>query len=146
MKKPLGYILGQTKRVYSNKLVAKFKENNVELSLDLFIILFHIDLNEEITQQQLADHLQKDKSIIMRQIKILTDKEYVARSWNKQDKREKNLVLTKSGHEILALIKSLAVNVSEELLSGVNEEDKNAFERVIDVIVKNGAYENEVFK
>ena len=146
MKKPLGYILGQTKRVYSNKLVAKFKENNVELSLDLFIILFHIDLNEEITQQQLADHLQKDKSIIMRQIKILTDKEYVARSWNKQDKREKNLVLTKSGHEILALIKSLAVNVSEELLSGVNEEDKNAFERVIDVIVKNGAYDIEVFK
>ena len=146
MKKPLGYILGQTKRVYSNKLVAKFKENNVELSLDLFIILFHIDLNEEITQQQLADHLQKDKSIIMRQIKILTDKEYVVRSWNKQDKREKNLVLTKSGHEILALIKSLAVNVSEELLSGVNEEDKNAFERVIDVIVKNGAYDIEVFK
>jgi DNA-binding MarR family transcriptional regulator len=146
MKKPLGYILGQTKRVYSNKLVAKFKENNVELSLDLFIILFHIDLNEEITQQQLADHLQKDKSIIMRQIKILTDKEYVVRSWNKQDKREKNLVLTKSGHEILALIKSLAVNVSEELLSGVNEEDKNAFERVIDVIVKNGANDIEVFK
>ena len=146
MKKPLGYILGQTKRVYSNKLVAKFKENNVELSLDLFIILFHIDLNEEITQQQLADHLQKDKSIIMRQIKILTDKEYVVRSWNKQDKREKNLVLTKSGHEILALIKSLAVNVSDELLSGVNEEDKNAFERVIDVIVKNGANDIEVFK
>ena len=76
MKKPLGYILGQTKRVYSNKLVAKFKENNVDLSLDLFIILFHIDMNEEITQQQLADHLQKDKSVIMRQIKILIVKEY----------------------------------------------------------------------
>lgn len=142
---PLGYVLGQTKRVYSNKLVARFKENNVNLSLDLFIILFHIDLNEEITQQQLADHLQKDKSIIMRQIKILTEKEYVTRFWNKQDKREKNLVLTKSGHEILALIKSLAVNVSKELLSGVSDEDIHAFERVIDAIVKNSAYDIEVF-
>ena len=139
MKKPLGYILGQTKRVYSNKLLARFKENNVELGLDLFIILFHIELNDEVTQQLLADSLQKDKSIVMRQINSLIDKEYVVRLWNKKDKRKKNLVLTKKGHEILATMKTLGISVSDELLSGVNKEDQNAFERVIEIILKNGS-------
>lgn len=146
MEKPLGYILGQTKRVYSNKLLAIFKENNIELSLDLFIILFHIDLNEKVTQQLLADHLQKDKSIVMRQINSLIDKEYVVRTWNKQDKRKKNLVLTKSGHEILAKMKTLARSISEELLSGINQEELKTFERVIDMIMKNGASEAGIFK
>jgi MarR family transcriptional regulator, transcriptional regulator for hemolysin len=146
MKKPLGYILGQTKRVYSNKLVAKFKENKVELSLDLYIILFQIGLNEEITQQQLADRLQKDKSVIMRQINSLIEKEYVQRSFDKQDKRKKNLVLTDDGHKMLAITKMLARSVSEELLSGISDQDQLAFERVIDIIVKNGATDREVFK
>jgi len=143
MKKPLGYILGQTKRVYSNKLVARFKENNVELSLDLFIILFHIDLNKEVTQQLLADNLQKDKSIVMRQINSLIEKEYVVRSWNKKDKRKKNLVLTQRGHEILVIMKTLGRSVSDELLSGVNDDEQLAFERVIDVILKNGSSDEE---
>lgn len=143
MKKPLGYILGQTKRVYSNKLIARFKENNVELSLDLFIILFHIDLNKEVTQQLLADHLQKDKSIVMRQINSLIEKDYVVRSWNKQDKRKKNLVLTERGHEILTIMKTLGRSVSDELLSGVNKEEQNAFEKVIEIILKNGSSDEE---
>lgn len=143
MKKPLGYILGQTKRVYSNKLIARFKENNVELSLDLFIILFHIDLNKEVTQQLLADHLQKDKSIVMRQINSLIEKDYVVRSWNKKDKRKKNLVLTERGHEILTIMKTLGRSVSDELLSGVNKEDQNAFEKVIEIILKNGSSDEE---
>ncbi|HSO88143.1 MAG TPA: MarR family transcriptional regulator [Draconibacterium sp.] len=146
MEKPLGYILGQIKRVYSNKLMARFKENNVELSLDLYIILFHIEINEEITQQLLADYLQKDKSFIMRQINSLTDKKYVVRTWNRQDKRKKNLVLTKSGYEKLSVMKTLARNVSDELLSGVNDEDQRAFQRVIDIILRNGASDREIFK
>ena len=145
MKKPLGYILGQTKRVYSKKLVAKFKESNVELSLDLFVILFHIELNEEATQQFLADLLQKDKSVVMRQINSLTDKEYVARTGNNQDKRKKNLVLTQKGYEILEVTKSLARSVSEELLSGVGDDDQLAFERVIDTIWKNGSSDVRIF-
>jgi len=145
MKKPLGYILGQTKRVYSNKLATKFKENNVELSLELFIILFHIELNEEVTQQQLADNLQKDKSFVMRQINSLRDKKYVARTGNKQDKRKKNLVLTQKGREILELTKSMARSVSEELLFGVSDDEQLAFERVIDVVWKNGTSDVRIF-
>lgn len=139
--KPLGYILGQTKRVYRHKLTTKFRENNVDLSLGLYIIMFQIDLNEAVTQQFLADHLQKDKSIVMRQIKSLIEKGYVVRTWNKQDKRKKNLVLTPAGQEILELTRALARNVTEELFAGITEEEQYIFERVIQKIMKNGSVE-----
>ena len=138
MEKPLGYIIGQTKRVYRNKLTAKFKENDVDLSLGLYIIMIQIDLNEAVTQQHLADHLQKDKSVVMRQINALIEKGYVVRSWNKQDKRKKNLVLTPAGQEALKLTRSLARSVSKELLSGVDDEDQRIFEHVVQRILENG--------
>ncbi len=139
--KSLGYILGQTKRVYRHKLTTKFRENNVDLSLGLYIIMFQIDINEAVTQQYLADHFQKDKSIVMRQINALIEKDYVVRSWNKQDKRKKNLVLTPAGQEVLELTRALARSVTEELLAGVSDEEQRIFEQVIRKIVINGSGE-----
>ena len=146
LEKPLGYILGQTKRVYRNKLMARFKQNDVDLSLDLYIIIFQINLNEAVTQQCLADHLQKDKSIVMRQINSLMERGYVVRSWDKQDKRKKNLVLTGKGRKILEYTRSLARSVSDDLLTGVIDEDQRVFEHVIQCILENGGSENDCLK
>ncbi len=140
-EKPLGFILGQTKRVYRNKILAKFKENNVDLSLGLYITMFQIDLNEAVTQQYLADYFQKDKSMVMRQINALIEKGYVVRSWNKNDKRKKNLVLTPAGKQVMALTKGLARNVSEELLAGIGEDEQRTFDLVIQKIIENGSSE-----
>lgn len=141
VNKPLGCILGQTKRVYQHILTTKFKENNVDLSVGLYIIMFQINLNEAVTQQYLADHLQKDKSIVMRQIKTLIEKGYVVRTWNKHDKRKKNLVLTPAGYDVLELTRALARSVTEELFAGVSDEEQHIFEQVIQKIIKNGSTE-----
>ncbi len=141
LEKPLGYMLGQTRRVFKNKLMARYRENNVELSLDLFIILFHINLNEPLTLQELAGHLQKDKSIVMRQINVLTEKGYITRSWDRKDKRKKNLEITQKGLQMLEVSKSMAKKVSEELLSGISDEEQQTFERVIQQILINGSSE-----
>lgn len=141
LSKSLGYILGQTKRVYRHKLTTKFKENNVDLSLGLYIIMYQIDINEAVTQQYLADHFQKDKSIVMRQIKSLIEKGYVTRTWNKQDRRKKNLILTSSGLEMLELTRALAREVTKELLTGVSNAEQHVFMQVIQKIVDNGSRE-----
>ena len=143
---PLGYMLCKAKRVYSHKLMARFKENEVDLSLDLYILLFQIDLNDLVTQQKLADHLQKDKSVVMRQIKSLIERGYVIRSWNDNDKRKKNLVLTRSGKLLLEDSIEIARSVSEELFSEVSSNDRFIFENVILQILENGGFENDTLK
>ncbi len=138
---PLGYILGMIKRVYRNKLMLKFKENGIDLSLDLYVILCRIKEDKEVTQQDLADTLQKDKSIIMRQIHGLIERGYVVRLTNIQDKRKKELFLTDKGNEILKFTKNLSGDVANELLEGIDEKDQVIFEKVIKKMIRNGCSE-----
>ena len=146
LKTPLGYVLCKTKRVYSNKLMSKFKENDVDLSLDLYILVFQINLNESVTQQELADHLQKDKSVVMRQINVLIERGFVLRSWDVHDKRKKNLVLTLTGKKMFEDTIAIARSVSDELFQGVSSEDKLIFENVIQRILENVGLENDTLK
>ena len=146
LEKPLGYVLCKTKRVYSNKLMSKFKENDVDLSIDLYILLFQINLNESVTQQELADHLQKDKSVVMRQINVLIYRGFVVRSWDVHDKRKKNLVLTLTGKKMLEDTIAFSRSVSDELFQGVSSNDKLIFENVIQRILENGGFENDILK
>ena len=138
---PLGYLLCRARRAYKNKLMMRYKENNIELSLDQFIILHQVGLNEEVTQQELADYLQKDKSIVLRQISALIDKEYVIRFYDKKDKRKKNLLITSEGYKVLEISREVAKSVSGELLSGVRPQELHVFEVVMNKIQKNGGFE-----
>ena len=141
LETPLGYLLCRARRAYKNKLMMRYKENNIELSLDQFIILHQVGLNEEVTQQELADYLQKDKSIVLRQISALIDREYVIRSYDKKDKRKKNLLITSKGYKVLEISREVAKSVSGELLSGIRPQELHVFEVVMNKIQKNGGFE-----
>jgi DNA-binding MarR family transcriptional regulator len=143
LEKPLGYLLCQTLRGYKNRLVLNFKEIGIGLSLEQFVILHQISIKDDLTQQDLANHLQKDKSIILRQINSLIDRNYVERSPDKVDKRKKKLVLTKDGREVLTSTEEIARNVSSELLSGVNNEDVDVFLTVLNKIQENGGQDGD---
>ena len=143
IERPLGYLLGHTMRIYKNKLTAKLKENNAELSFEQYIILLQLNERENLTQQDLANHLQKDKSIILRQINTLLEMSYIVRMTDSDDKRKKNLIMTQKGYDILAFSKSIAKKLSDELLSGVDPADLQIFEKVLDTIRTNSGIEDE---
>jgi len=123
--------------------MGRFRENSIDLSLDEFIILLRIQLYCDATQQKLADHLQKDKSIVLRQINGLLDKKYLTRSVDPNDKRKKNLVLTPKGTQILDRSREISKQVSEELLKGVSREDRQVFERVVETMRANAGIDDE---
>lgn len=142
---PLGYLLGQSLRVFRNQLVFEFKEKEIKLTLDQFVILHLLNANCDLIQQDLANQLQKDKSIIVRQINSLLENQFVVRLTNKEDKRKKNLILTKRGFDILNQMKQIASELSGKLLSGVSEIDLKVFRNVLRAIHENGGAEEEFF-
>ena len=145
LNKPLGYILGQSLRVFKNQLAFEFKDNGIELSFDQFVILHILNSDCDCIQQDLANQLQKDKSIIVRQINCLLENQFVVRLINKEDKRKKNLILTKKGFEILNQMKEIASELSTKLLTGVSENELETFRNVLRKIQKNGGAEEEFF-
>lgn len=139
-QKPLTYLLGQTMKMVSHKLMAKYKENNLELTLEQFVVLHYINENSASTQQDLANHFLRDKSIITRQINTLIDLGFVIRTQDEDDKRKKHLLLTRKGIETLDVLKATSIAVSTELLDGISEEELEHFEHVISKIQQNTGF------
>jgi len=140
--KSLGYQLGRTLRVFKNQMASEFREQEIDLTVDQFIILRMLYLNCDLIQQDLANQLQKDKSSIVRQINELLKCQYLVRHTNREDKRKKNLTITKNGMEILNQMTKIALEVSGKLLSGVAEQDLDIFEGVLLKIQQNGETTN----
>lgn len=143
--KLLGYMLGQTLRVFKNQMVSEFKEMEIELTIEQFVILSLLNSNCDLIQRDLASQLQKDKSIIVRQINCLLENQYVVRLTNKDDKRVKNLILTKKGFEKLNQMKEIASEVSGKLLTGISENELEIFQNVLFKIQENGGVEEDIF-
>jgi len=141
--KPLGYMLGRSLRVFKNKMVSDCKEKDIDITFEQFYILHLLHSNCDLIQRDLATQLQKDKSIIVRQINCLLDNQYVVRLTNKDDKRIKNLILTKKGFEILNQMKEIASELSNKLLSGVSQNDFEIFHKVLLKIQENGGAEED---
>ena len=138
LSKPLGYMLGRSLRVFKNQLVLEFRENGIELTIEHFVILQLLSWNCDLIQRDLANWLQRDKSIIVRQINSLLDNQFVVRIANKEDKRVKNLILTEKGSEILHQMVAIADKVYEKLLVGVSDTELEIFQNVLRKIQENG--------
>jgi len=139
-EKPLTYLLGQTVNLVKQKLLSKFRENAIEINIEHFSMLHHINENNNLTQQDMANQFMRDKSIILRQVNALIELNYVVRETDVNDKRKKNLMLTKKGKKILADSKKLSREVSNELLDGISEDELKDFENIINKIQINTGY------
>jgi DNA-binding MarR family transcriptional regulator len=126
-------------------MITEFKEKQIELSIEQFVILSLLNSNCELIQRDLASQLQKDKSIIVRQINCLLENQFVVRMTNKDDKRVKNLILTKKGFERLNQMKEIASEVSTRLLTGISENELEVFQNVLHKIQENAGVEDDVF-
>ncbi len=139
--KPLGYILDQSLRVIRNQMISEFRKKEIDLTIEQFVILHMLNSDCELIQRDLAHELNKDKSIIVRQINYLLKNQYITGRTNNDDKRKKNLILTEKGSAILAKMKAVAHEVSEKLLTGVAETELEIFQKVLKQIQANGGVE-----
>lgn len=136
----LTFLLGQTVSLIKQKLVSRFRENNLDLTMEQYVILHFINNKENLTQQDIANHFLRDKSIILRQVNSLIEQQYVARATDKTDKRKKNLMLTEKGKEMMRVTLGFSKELSSELLEGVTEEELSHLKTVISKIQLNTGF------
>jgi DNA-binding MarR family transcriptional regulator len=144
--KPLGYSLGLSLRVFLSQAEKELRNKQIEITFDQYVMLRMIDANCNLIQQDIANHLQKDKSLVVRQMDGLIEKKYVIRTRNTVDKRKKNLVLTTKGIEIMKNIQKINFEVSDRLLAGVSESDYEIFLQVLTKIWENGGIDENFGK
>jgi MarR family transcriptional regulator, organic hydroperoxide resistance regulator len=92
---------------------------------------------EGLTQNQLVDFLNKDKTNIARMASSLEKKGFIRRINCTNDRRSVRLYLTEEGKELGKVIIPIAEEFNDIVCRGLSKEDLSHLERVLSIMSKN---------
>jgi len=129
-------------RVIARNVGVALDQAQLDVNLPQFGMLDFLLTNSEAVQTDLAQHLLKDKSVILRQLDQLEQNGWVERQMDPGDRRRKNLVVTKAGREIHRKAAKVRDKVFEQVLDGVAQKDLETMLKVLQRMVENASADN----
>ena len=138
-EQPLGRMLSGLGKGYLHLLRARLHHLDIDRNYHALVLIESKD--GRITQQELALLLDTDKVSIVRVIDYLSDKGYVQRIPNTEDRRKHSLLLTTKAKLALPEIKQSFTDINELVLKGLNNSQVSELTEAIKKI-KNNLKEN----
>ena len=108
-------------------IAAKLREVDVPLTPEQFILIDLLWNQGSMSQQQIADQMQKDKNSVTKLVDALERKGFVVREQNRQDRRSNTLVLTEKAEGLKLGAKQKGISILDEMLIGISEEELRSF-------------------
>ena len=108
-------------------IAAKLRQMDVPLTPEQFILIDLLWNQGSMSQQQLADQMQKDKNSVTKLVDALERKGFVVREQNRQDRRSNTLVLTEKAEGLKPGAKQKGISILDEMLRGISEEELRSF-------------------
>lgn len=105
-------------------IASMLKKKGVPLTPEQFMLIDLLWNLGEMTQQQLADQLQKDKNSVTQLVDALERKGFIERRRNPHDRRSNTLVLTEKAEHLKMEAKRKGILIMDKMLVGVTEEEQ----------------------
>lgn len=133
----------QREEVYNGILMFKFKDlhklmynkanklfckEGMPLSVEQLPVLMVLFYRGTMSQQEIADLLERDKSSVLRSIKSLQTKNLISVAQDPFDKRKKMIKLTDEGHTIGVSINKKIVEIDKAMFAYFTDEEKKQME------------------
>lgn len=100
------------------------KKEGVPLTPEQFMLIDLLWNLGEMTQQQLADQLQKDKNSVTQLVDALERKGFVERRRNPEDRRSNTLVLTEKAEHLKMEAKRKGILIMDRMLDSITEDEQ----------------------
>ncbi len=100
------------------------RKEEIPLTPEQFMLIDLLWNLGEMTQQQLADQLQKDKNSVTQLVDALERKGFVERRRNLQDRRSNTLVLTEKAEHLKMEAKRKGILIMDRMLEGITEKEQ----------------------
>ncbi len=120
-------------KYFANEL----NKNGINLTPEQYLVMDILWDAESLSQQAIADVIQKDKNSVTKFIDSLEKKGLVSRTVNKKDRRVNNIVVSEEGMKLKDKTTEVAINMMSNVLKDINEEDLIAFDKVMNQIKNN---------
>ena len=118
-------------------IAAKLRQMDVPLTPEQFILIDLLWNQGSMSQQQLADQMQKDKNSVTKLVDALERKGFVVREQNRQDRRSNTLVLTEKAEGLKHGAKQKGISILDEMLVGISEEELRSFLMILHKLNRN---------
>lgn len=115
----------------------ELNRNDINLTPEQYLVMDILWDAEVLSQQAIADIIQKDKNSVTKFIDSLEKKGLVYRAVNKNDRRINNIIVSEEGMKLKDKTTEVAVNMMGNVLKNIKEEDLIAFDKVMNQIKKN---------
>ena len=115
----------------------ELSRNDINLTPEQYLVMDILWDAEVMSQQAIADIIQKDKNSVTKFIDSLEKKGLVYRQVNKTDRRVNNIVVSEEGMKLKARTTEVAIGMMRNVLKDIKEEDLIAFDKVMNQIKDN---------
>ena len=112
-------------------IASVFKAENINLTAEQFLVMDTLWNQGEMTQQNIAYIIQKDKNSVTQFIDNLEKKGLVQRVVDVSDRRVNKIRLSEAGSKMKDNTKRVAIEALNNILEGIPEEDLKAFVKVL---------------
>lgn len=118
-------------------IASVFKKEGINLTAEQFLVMDTLWNQGEMTQQNIAYIIQKDKNSVTQFIDNLEKKGLVQRVVDTADRRVNNIKLSKAGLAMKDNTKKVAIAAVNDILEGIPEEELKGFVKVLNKACEN---------
>lgn len=137
-KMHLGIKTGPMFSAFGRIMKTRIKQIGIPYTLEQLVMLKKIsDTNDTLVQQDIAEWMAKDKSVILRIVDVLEKDGLLTRRIDPQDRRRNILEITPNGEMVLGQLCDLENIVSNILLQDIPKDEVRIFFKVTDQIRQN---------
>ena len=108
-------------------IATMLRQQDVPLTPEQFMLIDLLWNQGEMSQQELADQMHKDKNSVTRLVDAIERKGFVVRRQNTSDRRSNTLVLTEQAEKLKADAKQKGISILDKMLAGISEDELRTF-------------------
>ncbi len=116
---------------------AMLKQQNVDLTPEQFLLIDLLWNQGPLSQQELADQLQKDKNSVTKLVDAIERKGFVVRQQNPVDRRSNTIILTDLANSLRDDAKNKGISILDKMLTGISDEELRTFLNTLNKLCSN---------
>ncbi|HPE59524.1 MAG TPA: MarR family transcriptional regulator [Thiolinea sp.] len=133
----LGYLTGVAARLLNNLLTSRFSAAGIDMTAEQWGVILMLLNHESMTQRQISDVLQLEKSTVSRSISGLYRRGWVTCSKSARDSRQKLVTLTPAALDVAERCAAIAKSVLEDAQTGLDDKAAAATRENLSEVIGN---------
>ncbi len=143
LSKEIAVVLNLTGCKLKQYIASRLRQLAVPLTPEQFLLIDLLWNHGEMSQQQLADLMQKDKNSVTKLVDAIERKGFAVRKQNINDRRSNTVMLTEKAELIKNEAKSKGMSILDAMLENISEEELRNFLKTLHKLNHNMALTEE---